>query len=226
MSIEETLLSCLEKKPLGKIPAHSEFLYPKKYGYGEVWKRMAENIGEKIICNCPIKNIDLRNKVVNGIYQADIIINTIPWREISFYPKLPKNIIKLIKSLEYSSIEVSYDSDLNSKDVQWMYIPDKSLFYHRILYRSNFCDNSKGGWYEANTKRLKMRTNKPEWSYLSKYAYPLNTINKPESIKKILKYFSSIDIYGLGRWGEWEHMNSDVAVLKGLDLVDFFVNKK
>jgi len=226
VSMKETLLSCLEKKPSGKIPAHSEFLYPKKYGYGEVWKRMAENLNEKIIYKCPIKTIDHKNKIVNGIYCADKIVNTIPWCDINFYPKLSKNILKLIKSLEYSSIEVSYDPDLKSKDVQWMYIPDKSLYYHRILYRSNFCDNSKGGWYEANIKRLKMRTNKPEWSYESKYAYPLNTINKPESINKILKYFSCKEIYGLGRWGEWEHMNSDIAVLKGLDLADKLVNNK
>jgi len=226
VSMEETLLSCLEKKPSGKIPAHAEFYYPKKYGFGEVWKRMAENIKDKIIYKCPVKTIDYKNKIVNGIYCAEKIINTIPWGEINFYPNLSKNILKLIKSLEYSSIEVSYDSDLNSKDVQWTYIPDKSLYYHRILYRSNFCDNSKGGWYESNTKRLKMRTNKPEWSYVNKYSYPLNTINKPDSIKKIMKYFYSKDIYGLGRWGEWEHMNSDVAVLKGLDLADLFVNIK
>jgi len=187
---------------------------------------MAENIKDKIIYKCPVKTIDYKNKIVNGIYCAEKIINTIPWGEINFYPNLSKNILKLIKSLEYSSIEVSYDSDLNSKDVQWTYIPDKSLYYHRILYRSNFCDNSKGGWYESNTKRLKMRTNKPEWSYVNKYSYPLNTINKPDSIKKIMKYFYSKDIYGLGRWGEWEHMNSDVAVLKGLDLADLFVNIK
>lgn len=226
VSMEETLLSCLEKKPSGKIPAHAVFLYPKRYGYGEVWKRMAENINGKIIYNCLVKTIDYKNRIVNDIYYAEKIINTIPWSGIRFYPKLPNNILKSIKSLKYSSIEVSYDSSLKSKDIHWMYVPDKSLFYHRILYRSNFCDNSKGGWYETNIKRLKMRINKPEWSYVSKYAYPLNTIDKPESIKKILKYFSSKDIYGLGRWGEWEHMNSDVAILKGLNLVDYFIGKK
>lgn len=223
VSMEETLLSCLERKPSGKIPAHAEFFYPKKHGYGEVWKRMAENIKENIILKCPVDTIDYKNKIVNGIYSAEKIVNTIPWSEINFYPKLSNNILKLIKSLEYSSIEVSYDHNLKSKDIQWMYIPDKSIFYHRILYRSNFCDNSKGGWYETNTKRLKMRKYKPEWVHMNKYAYPLNTIDKPESIQRILKYFISKNIYGLGRWGEWEHMNSDVAVLKGLDLADLLL---
>jgi len=220
VSMEETLLSCLGKKPSGKIPAHAEFLYPKKYGYGEVWKRMSENLKENIVYNCPVKTIDYKNKIVNGIYYGEKIINTIPWKEISFLPILPKKINSLIKSLEYSSIEVSYDSSLSSKGIQWMYIPDRNLYYHRILYRSNFCDKSKGGWYETNIKRLIMRTSKPSWSYVSKYAYPLNTINKPESIKEILKFFSSYSIYGLGRWGEWEHMNSDIAVFKGLELSD------
>ena len=31
VSFEETLMSCLEKKPYGKDPGHSQFYYPKKY---------------------------------------------------------------------------------------------------------------------------------------------------------------------------------------------------
>jgi len=28
----------------------------------------------------------------------------------------------------------------------------------------------------------------------------------------------SLNIFGLGRWGEWEHMNSDVVIEHGIKL--------
>ena len=48
VSFEETLLSCLTKKAYGTQPGHAQFYYPKKYGYGELWLRMAEQIKDKI----------------------------------------------------------------------------------------------------------------------------------------------------------------------------------
>ena len=50
VSFRETLQSCLERKPYGKLPAHAAFYYPKKYGYGEIWKRMGEALGDQIAC--------------------------------------------------------------------------------------------------------------------------------------------------------------------------------
>lgn len=37
---------------------------------------------------------------------------------------------------------------------------------------------------------------------------------------KLLDYLKQYHIFGLGRWGEWEHYNSDVVVDKALDLAD------
>jgi protoporphyrinogen oxidase len=45
VSFRETVASCLQGKPFGSLPAHGVFLYPKNYGYGEVWKRMGEALG-------------------------------------------------------------------------------------------------------------------------------------------------------------------------------------
>lgn len=47
---------------------------------------------------------------------------------------------------------------------------------------------------------------------MNQYAYPLNTVNKPEIMKKLLDWSAKQRVYGLGRWGEHQHYNSDVTV--------------
>ena len=83
LNFRETLLSCLDKKFYGKQPGHAQFYYPKKFGYGEVWRRMAESISENIECNKKVIAIDFdSNKITteDGTnYKADKIITTIPW---------------------------------------------------------------------------------------------------------------------------------------------------
>jgi len=220
VSLRETLLSCLEKRPSGSLPAHAKFYYPKKYGYGEVWKRMAEMLGDRIRYSFKVKTVDIKNKLINGEIGGDRIIVTIPWKALKFVNKVPKLITRGINSLEYSSIRISYCPDKVETRSHWTYIPDKTIPHHRCLYRFNFCKNSKGYWTEMNEKRKGMLMTNSEWFYVNKFAYPINTLNKTKIIKGVLGYFSKKSIYGLGRWGEWEQMNSDIAVVKGLELAD------
>ena len=50
------------------------------------------------------------------------------------------------------------------------------------------------------------------FKYMNQYAYPLNTIEKPEIMKKLLSWSKDQGVVGLGRWGEHQHYNSDVTV--------------
>ena len=138
VSFEETLLSCLKKKAYGKQPAHAQFYYPKQYGSGEVWRRIAESIADKIIYNVDIKEIDLNNHFVNGKYYADYIINTIPWVEFEKLCAIKNEKEKIIKQLKYASVTIDYFSKDIYSDAQWIYYPQKEIDYHRILVRKNF----------------------------------------------------------------------------------------
>ena len=53
---------------------------------------------------------------------------------------------------------------------------------------------------------------------MNEYAYPLNTVEKPQIMGELLQWTRRKGVYGLGRWGEWEHYNSDVVVEKGIRL--------
>jgi UDP-galactopyranose mutase len=50
------------------------------------------------------------------------------------------------------------------------------------------------------------------------YAYPVYTHERPGIIQAIKDWLAPHDIYTLGRFGEWEYINSDKCVAKGLAL--------
>lgn len=227
VSFEETLLSCLVHKAYGTQPGHAQFYYPKKYGYGELWLRMASEIKEHIIYNAAVSCIDFKLKEVktisNDTFQADIIINTIPWIEFNEMKNIPIEIKSAIKKLKYNSIETRYFADNINTNAQWIYYPDLELPYHRILVRHNFCHGSRGYWTETRMERTSMFQTVKSFSYLNQYAYPLNTIEKPKIMSDLLNWAVKYDVYGLGRWGEHQHYNSDVTVEKAINLADKFL---
>lgn len=223
VSFEETLMSCLNKKMYGTQPGHAQFYYPKKFGYGELWLRMAKKISDKIEYNKSICKINFNEKKVTDKsgkeYQAERIIITIPWCEFEEIVGMPTELQDDIKKLKYSSIQTEYHSQNIDTKAQWIYYPSAILKYHRILVRHNFCPNSRGYWTETNADRIDKDADS-EFKYMNQFAYPLNTINKPEIMKKLLLWAEKKGVVGLGRWGEWEHYNSDVVVLKAMELAE------
>ena len=213
VSFRETLQSCLEQKPFGNLPAHATFLYPKKNGYGEIWKRMGEALGDQLLTSTPVSSIDVKTRTINGIFKAERIITTVPWTQWPNIARLPESMIKSIKRLKYVSIDVDYKSEILPGNAQWIYDPDETHTYHRIVCRNNFRKGSRGYWTETNSMRFHAREG---WRYRNQYAYPVNTKDKPSSIAEILRWAKRHRIIGLGRWGTWEHMNSDVAVSLGI----------
>lgn len=223
VSFDETLISCLEHKAYGTQPGHAQFFYPKEYGYGEIWLRMANELGDKIKYNEEVTSIDYDTLTVNGKYKADYIITTIPWVDISSHIGMPDNIRKDIESLKFSSVVIEYNPQMLDTKAQWIYYPNPELSYHRILVRHNFCPKSKGYWTETNLTRFDVNEHKEKEYFINKYAYPLNTIGKQETMQKILSWAKSKKVIGLGRWGEWQHYNSDVVVELAMDMAEELV---
>lgn len=217
VSLRNTLLSFVFQKPFGKIPGHAQFYYPKKFGYGEVWKRVASDIKGSIIYGFQVDSVNFDTLCINGKYQSKCIVNTIPWREITGDESVPDNIKENVRKLEYISLTTSYYNNPQDTKAHWTYFPDEKLSYHRKLFRFNFLPGSRGYWTETNQKRWK---DDGATSFHHPYAYPLNTIDKPKAIKVILDWAEAKNVYGLGRWGRWNHMNSDVAVDEALALAE------
>lgn len=223
VSFEETLLSCLTKKAYGEQPGHAQFFYPKKYGYGELWLRMAEEIKGQIQYDASVHTIDFDTNTVTTkegeTYSADVIISTIPWMEFAKITGMPQELKEKIGRLKYSSVQTAYFPDNLDTEAQWIYYPDPELSYHRILVRHNFCNGSKGYWTECNSTRVD-ETTENTFQYMNQYAYPLNTIGKPEIMKELLEWAKTRRVYGLGRWGEHQHYNSDLVVELALKMAE------
>ena len=214
VSFRETLKSCLGHKSRGLLPAHGEFYYPKHHGYGEVWRRMGSELGEHLRLGCPVTSIDPARRIINQTIKAEIIVNTIPWRTWLKIGAIPESLRIATGSLQYVSIDVDYHSENIESPAHWIYEPSSKIAYHRILPRHNFCTNSCGHWTETNTKRSGPASG---FRHRNIFAYPLNTLSKPIVMDKILSWTKKMNILALGRWGLWEHMNSDVAVQNAIE---------
>ena len=212
-SFRETLRSCLEGRPFGALPAHGTFLYPKSYGYGEVWRRMGVALGDSLVTNCPIRSVDVSTRTVNGRWKAEVIVNTIPWTLWPHFAQVPDEIGQHIAKLHNAAIDIDYQPETPSSPAHWIYEPDEAEAHHRLLLRANFCPGSHGHWTETNARRSKPATH---WRHRNEFAYPINTRGKPEAVARILAWAQGHRVVGLGRWGKWEHMNSDVAVDEAL----------
>lgn len=230
VSYEETLKSCEDGKAYGTQPGHAQFLYPKKYGYGEVWLRMAARLGNRIRYNEKVVHLDADKKTVasaNGdVFQADVIITTIPWTSFCKITGFSDETASLIGNLKSSSVEIRYCSDNLNTEAQWIYEPNPDKPYHRILVRHNFCENSRGYWLETRKERISLYAHTEYQdceAYLNEYAYPLNTLDKPQIMHKILNDAKAQGIVALGRWGEHNHYNSDLVVDKALNLAEALV---
>lgn len=220
VSYEETLQSCKEHRAYGTQPGHAKFYYPKKYGFGEAFRRMADALGDRIQYGVKISQLDCANLRVNGEYEAECIINTVPWTAIEQIEGLSDATLEKIKSLKHTGVTLDYYPEKMDTPAQWIYYPDEKLVYHRILVRHNFLPGAKGYWTESNIDRRKGKDMKSMEHFDNEYAYPLNTIGKNELMQEVLAETSEKGVIGLGRWGEWQHYNTDVVIERALRLAE------
>lgn len=214
VSFRETLRSCIERKSGGALPAHREFYYPKNSGYGEVWRRMGCDLGERLRLGCPVTSIDPEQRIVNGSIRADVIVNTIPWITWLQMNSIPRSLQSAVRDLIYTSIDIDYHPVNVDSPAHWIYAPSHNVPHHRLLLRHNFCTEACGHWTETNAKRSEVASG---FRHRNTFAYPVNTIGKQIAIDRVLSWARGNNILPLGRWGLWEHMNSDIAVQNAIE---------
>ena len=219
VSLRDTLMSCIQRQSYGSVAAHGKFLYPKKFGYGELWHRMAIGLGKSLILGHPVERINLETMTVNNSWRAGTIINTIPWTLWCSFTRLPHDVASAISKLRYASVDIEYHPNTYKSDAHWIYDPDESLSHHRLLLRSNFIQGARGHWSETNVSRSKPLLD-GQIRFNNEFSYPINTVEKFQQLKIINDWAKINSIIGLGRWGRWEHMNSDVAVDEAIKLAD------
>jgi protoporphyrinogen oxidase len=209
VSFREVLLSVLQRKSQGTLPAHGRFLYPRAHGYGEVWRRIAQSLSDRFIPSYSLRSIDMEKRIIDGAIKAEFIVNTIPWTLWPRLTELPEAIRNAVASLVHTGVHVDYHPENVASAAHWIYEPRESEGHHRLLLRHNFCEGARGHWTETNARRSRA----PDGTrFVNEFAYPVSTLGKSEAIGAIVDWFRGRGIIGIGRWGTWEHINSDVAV--------------
>lgn len=219
VSYEDTLRSCREKRPYAKQPGHAEFFYPKKHGYGEVWRRMGEALGSRLILGEPARTLDVASRIVNGEIEADVIVNTAPWPAFQRIDGISPEARATIASLRHTAVDIDYVSVTPETPAQWIYQPDPAMPEHRWLVRGNFFPGARGYWRETRRER-NPPLNPGAFRASNDWAYPLNTLGKNEAMAALLAETAARGVLGLGRWGEWQHYNSDVVVERALEMAE------
>ena len=215
VSYDDTLRSCSERRPYAVQPGHAVFFYPKAFGIGEVWLRMGEAIGKRLLRGFSARTFDIASRTINGEISADIVVNTAPWPAFEKIEGLSKESLSTIGNLKHTSVDIDYVPRTLDSPAQWIYLPENERPEHRWLLRSNFVPGARGYWRETRRER-----NSPlhagAFRHSSDYSYPLNTIGKNEAMANLLAECTACGVFGLGRWGEWQHYNTDVVVEKAL----------
>ena len=223
LNTEEIVRSCLSHmSDKNKFPTHIHFYYPKIGGFQKIFDAIYKRVESKIKLNEPIKSLAYKKDywMINNQYKAKVIINTAPW--IYIYKALgnPKVISKPMKILKANEIVVSLWEKPYSHDWHWLYVPDLSIEHHREFFISNFALDSKPGGYFSETNISRWKGKKSLYDYRNRYAYPIPVTGHSKAIKTVLEYFEPMNLYGVGRWGQWKYFNSDICIWEAMKLVN------
>jgi len=234
--IKLVLRSIIEKNSqfTEKVVSHKSFYYPKEGGFQTVIDSIKAPVSEKIKTNFEVKTLryDKENElwIINETYKTKKVINTAPW------PKLDIQIDgfdykKEFENLEYLSDVISlWEREPYTHGAHWMYIPSDRVEQHREFYIHNFAPHSKPGGVmtDINRKRWlemdkKWKAGTPLYEHENIWSYPLPTKIYKESMKKILNFSKDYNLFGLGRWGQWQYYNTDQCIKQ---VLEFFKDEK
>ena len=233
--IKLILKSIIEKNSnfTKEVVSHRSFYYPKTGGFQTVFDSFFTPVKEHVIIGKPVSKLRYNKNekvwVINGEIKTKKIINTAPWTlfdiELDDF-----DFQKEFKNLEYLSNVISlWEREPYEHDAHWMYIPNPDIEQHREFYMHNYAPHSKSGGVmtDINLKRWlengkKWKAGTPLHENVNVYSYPLPTKVYKESIKNILEHTKQYNMYGLGRWGQWQYFNIDHCIKQ---VLDFFENE-
>lgn len=234
----------LKKANRKNLPSHDYFYYPKQGGFQRIVDAIYELVKDFVKTNYKIESIEETFRVeenavcdqkwlINKEFHAKNIINTAPWDSLSHH----FNVVNFFKDrmcmLKATSLDVTYKKREYKTDVHWTYIPDLNIDHHRIFYVNNYAVNNKDSYLMTERNNLRgfsfdpgYITENSTYSFFNKYAYPIPLIGKKIAMMNILDHYNKKNFYGLGRWGTWQHHNSDVCILEAMELLNKLENTK
>jgi protoporphyrinogen oxidase len=181
-------------------------------------------------------------------YQWDFLVSTIPLPIlVRIIKDTPNEIIAMADQLDYMSLRVELLLAGRQLDtLQRIYVADPDIPPHKIAFNHNSSDSLRKHPYHAIMAEVSLSDEKPvDVSQIApktiaflcqlgildspqdimwqghidvKYAYPVYTHKRPVLVNGIKTWLAQHHIYTSGRFGDWEYINSDKCLMKGLTL--------
>lgn len=220
-----------------KMP-HRFFFYPKSNDQNTFIDKLAQdlNINYNYLVNKIDYNPSTKKWSLNNQENFDLIISTIP---LNILPQLisnvPSHIINHSKKLKYNKLTTMLWESQPTKST-WTYIPDKNKLAHRYIHIGNFFNPVQNftiteavGTYSFEEMAESEKNNpffiKPITHHISDHAYVIFDHDYEEARKEILNYLHQINLYTLGRFGEWQYYNMDICIKRSLEFSKEIIEK-
>ncbi len=211
---------------------HSFFYYPKSNNQNEFIECLAKN--QKISLEYKVQLAKrYKNKwLINNEKEYDLLISTIPLNLLPYILEdVPTEIFKAANNLKYNRVTTML-WEAEKSEQTWTYFPQKETIFHRNIHIGNFFRPKQNVIITeaiGEVSEEKMITEGKKFNFLlnplsyhvSKHAYVVFDENYSQSKNSILNYFDTINLFTLGRFGEWEYYNMDICIKSALNLTDF-----
>jgi UDP-galactopyranose mutase len=169
---------------------------------------------------------------------------------IRLLPSPPSDIRAAADRLSFNSIAAVNlgINRAHITDKHWVHFPEKDISFFRISFPGNFCEGlNPSGTTPIQAEVSYDKNNPPDADELvntvhqdlvrtgiltpedritfkdvlyQKYGYVIYDHNRKEAVIRILEYLNSMQIFPCGRYGAWEYLWSDDAVLSGKDTAE------
>ena len=177
--------------------------------------------------------------------EADRILSSVPLPElVKMIKSTPEEVIRASERLVYNSLacfNLGVDREAIS-DKHWLYFPEKEYIFNRISFPMNLSPETtpkgkssivvevtyRGGKPDSEETKAKVREGLIHAGILRendklevfdaldfKYAYVVYDLQHKGNVNLIQTYFESLRVSSMGRFGEWEYLNMDKAILSG-----------
>ena len=177
--------------------------------------------------------------------EADRVLSSVPLPElVKMIKSTPEEVIKASERLIYNSLacfNIGVDRVAIS-DKHWLYFPEKEYLFNRISFPMNLSPETvpkgkssilvevtyrgakpdveetkekvKDGLIKA--KILRDNDNLEVFDALDfKYAYVVYDLQHQRNVNLVQTYLNSLGVSTMGRFGKWEYLNMDKAILSG-----------
>jgi protoporphyrinogen oxidase len=176
------------------------FRFPRSGGTGEIYRRLADQLGSRIRFGCDLVEVDPDRKLLRfadgGTEEYDALVASMPLdRLVSALTSCPSTVAEAASSLRRTSVVVvgvGFEAPLADEKC-WMYFPDSGVPFYRV---TNFAKYAAANVPGADTGRF--------CSYMTETAFAAGDGRPDDLVERVLT--------GLVSGGVVEHDQSMVSV--------------